>query len=406
MLCGLVMKAENGRLSKIAEIPAGNSIAAVYGSVTDLMGMKINEHEYKIMGLSPYTSEHETNKVYPLFDNLIKVTGTQIKSMFGMRAGYMYLQRNLINKRFDGIAGAAQKMVEDKITQWIQNVINKEDIHSLVLGGGLFMNVKANKIIGEMEAVHELSVCPSAADESNAIGAAYWGYEQYCDNNAKEYNPEPLDNLYLGPEFSDEEISKVISQLDQAKFTIEHTTEVEKRIAKLLSEGHIVARMSGRCEFGARALGNRSILADARNPEVIRVINEQIKNRDFWMPFASSILAERVGDYLINPKKLQAPFMILAFDTTDLGKEHLKGAIHPYDFTSRPQIVTKEASPKYYSILKEFETITGVGGILNTSFNLHGEPVVLTPQDAINTFLNSGLQIVALENFLVIKKHE
>ncbi|MDQ3239094.1 MAG: glycosyltransferase [bacterium] len=406
MLCGLIMKSTSeGKLKVVKEISAGNSIAAVYGNVTDLMGMKINEHEYKIMGLSPYTSEFETKKVYPLFDKLIQIKGVDIKSLFGQRAGYMYLQRHLINRRFDGIAGAAQKFVEEKIIQWIKNAISEYQINDIVLGGGLFMNVKANKLIGELTEVNSLSICPSAADESTPIGAVYWGYEYYCTKNNLDFAPSPLENLYLGPEYSDQEIQEIInSQNLENIYKINKHHEINSHIGLLLSQGKIVARFSGRSEWGARALGNRSIMADPRDLEIIRVINEQIKSRDFWMPFASSILSERANDYLINPKQIEAPHMILAFDTTDLGKKELKAAIHPYDFTSRPQIVSQSSSPQYYEIIKSFETLTGVGGILNTSFNIHGEPIVGSPQDALNTFKNSGLRHLALGNYLLEKR--
>jgi carbamoyltransferase len=156
-------------------------------------------------------------------------------------------------------------------------------------------------------------------------------------------------------------------------------------------------------EFGARSLGNRAILCDPSKPENLRNINEKIKFRDFWMPFTPSILEERGHDYLNNPKNIPAYFMTIGFDSTDLGKKHLTSAIHPYDFTVRPQLVNSEKNPKYYSLIKAFEKITGIGAVLNTSLNLHGSPIVRTADEAIQTLVESGLDGMIFEDILLLK---
>jgi len=173
-------------------------------------------------------------------------------------------------------------------------------------------------------------------------------------------------------------------------------------IAELLIKGEIVARCKDRMEFGARALGNRSILADASDLKCTRTINMMIKNRDFWMPFAPVIMKEREHDYIVNPKNIASPYMILSFDTTDK-REDLIAAIHQADFTARPQVIEKDFNPDYYKILKEFEKNTGKGALLNTSFNLHGYPIVLGPEEAMWVFENSGLKYLALGNYLITK---
>ena len=177
----------------------------------------------------------------------------------------------------------------------------------------------------------------------------------------------------------------------------------EKQTAKLLANGEAVARCSGKMEFGPRALGNRSILADPRNLDIVRVINEQVKNRDFWMPFAPSIIEERFDDYVVNSKKCKPYYMMLAYNATEKGKKELRAAMHQYDFTIRPQMVKKEHNPMYYNIIKEFEKLTGVGAILNTSFNLHGFPIVYTPEDALFVLENSKLKDLALGSYLITK---
>jgi carbamoyltransferase len=157
-------------------------------------------------------------------------------------------------------------------------------------------------------------------------------------------------------------------------------------------------------EFGARALGNRSILANPSDHRVVGLINRMIKNRDFWMPFAPTVLAERAGDYLVNPKGLASPYMMLAMPTRPEAREALAAALHPQDATARPQILEREWNPEYHAVIREFERRTGVGAVLNTSFNLHGEPIVGSAADAIDTFERSGLPHVAVGHWLLSKK--
>jgi len=155
---------------------------------------------------------------------------------------------------------------------------------------------------------------------------------------------------------------------------------------------------------GARALGNRTIVSHPANLEGVREINEQVKSRDFWMPFAPSILSERMDKYVVNPKSIHGPYMILAYETTDDGVKNLRAAIHQYDFSARPQEVVRKHNPQYHRLILEFEKLTGIGAVLNTSFNLHGYPIVCSPKDALFVFENSGLKYLALNNFLVSKK--
>jgi carbamoyltransferase len=176
----------------------------------------------------------------------------------------------------------------------------------------------------------------------------------------------------------------------------------EATVAELLANGEIVARFADREEFGARALGNRSILADPSDPKVVRTINEMIKMRDFWMPFACSILHERSDKYIVNPKSMTYPYMIITFDTTELRHELLAG-MHPFDYTVRPQEVSRTANPRYHRLISLFEEYAGRGVILNTSFNLHGEPIVHSPEDAIEVLCRSGLTHLMLENILIQK---
>ena len=174
-------------------------------------------------------------------------------------------------------------------------------------------------------------------------------------------------------------------------------------ITDLLIQGKVVGRCVGRMEFGARSLGNRSIIADPRSSKIVQVINEKIKNRDFWMPFAPSILKESEDEMIVNNKKLKAPYMTIAFDSTDFGKDKLSAACHPSDRTLRPHIVSKTSNKQYHDLISAFKNKTGVGGLLNTSFNLHGHPVVRSSQDAYDVFKKTDIDLLLFETHYISK---
>jgi len=190
----------------------------------------------------------------------------------------------------------------------------------------------------------------------------------------------------------------------EGKYKVAFHDRIEERIADLLVSDGVIARCAGRMEFGARALGNRSILANPSDHRVVPLINRMIKNRDFWMPFAPTILAERASDYLVNPKGLASPYMMLAMPTRPEARDPLTAALHPQDGTARPQILEQAWNPAYHAVISEFQGRTGVGAVLNTSFNLHGEPIVCSAADAVDTFERSGLPHLAVGHWLISKK--
>jgi carbamoyltransferase len=403
-LCATVNVVEDGEIKRISETSYLHSLGILYLEITRYLGMKPLEHEYKVMGLAPYASHEGVEKSYEVLKKVITLKEDSLQFYSPIKTPNFkdYIRKNLYLHRFDWIAGAVQRLTEELVTKWIKKWINKTGIHDVALAGGVFMNVKLNLKIMEMPEVNKFFVFPSCGDESLAIGAAYYGYEKICKEKGKNVDIEPLGDLYKGPEYSNEYIEKILREEKNLKFKF--LDNIEEKIAELLSNKEIVARFSGRMEWGARALGNRSILADASNYEVVKIINEMIKQRDFWMPFAPTIIKEREDDYIINPKKVPAPYMILAFNSKEKSKKDLIAAMHPYDHTLRPQVLEKETNERYYRIIKIFEETTKRGGILNTSFNLHGHPIVCSPEDAIYVFKNSGLKYLALENWLVEKK--
>jgi len=405
-VCSTVSVGKNGNLRTIARTDESHSVGAFYGKITYLMGMVPLEHEYKVMGLASYAeSSPETQKMADEFHRLFEfndrnpVVWRRRNGSPPMQFASGYLGRLIQRKRFDHVAAGAQLFMEQFLTRWVQNCVRETGISKVALSGGVFMNVKANKRILELPEVQELFVFPSCGDETNAIGAAWLLYQ-----NAFQQVPEPLAHLYLGTSYSEK---RVENALHNYKFThrilIEEEADIEQRVAELLSKGQIVARFKGKCEFGARALGNRSILANPSRIDCVRTINEMIKCRDFWMPFAPSVLEERSEDYFRKPKPMPAPHMIMTFDTREQKRGAMAAAVHPCDFTGRPQEVSEKTNPDYYHLIKYFEGMTGEGIVLNTSFNLHGEPIVCTPEDALRVFDVSGLEHLALENILLTK---
>ena len=403
--CATVSTYREGNWQRLARTPNQHSLADVYMEVTRYLGMKPDEHEYKVMGLAPYAASTDMKRAFALLRPLIWRAGLEFDSLVPDQSYYYYLREHLEGQRFDRVAGAVQHLTESLLQEWTIEAIRQTGIRHLVLSGGIFHNVKANMHIGSLPEVETLTICPSPGDESTAIGAAYQGYEQECLRRNIPFEPQPLENLYLGADYSETEIERSIERFrdQEPACSVEQCEHIESRIAELLAEGQVVARFDGRMEFGARALGNRSLLAHPTSPQVISILNHQIKNRDFWMPFAGTVLSERQHDYLNNPKCLPAPYMVLAFTTTQRARMEMAAAMHPADHTMRPQILDRTTNPGYYEVLKQFEARTGIGGVLNTSFNLHGEPVVCSPDDALATFSRSGLRHLALGNFLLSK---
>jgi carbamoyltransferase len=408
---GLCATASMGRelaLTRQEATPsAPGSLGAFYSFVTLVLGMKFGEHEYKVMGLAPYAPEKSARRAEAALRDVFELEEGRPARFRWLRPGerYQLLLRATLGLRFDWIAGGAQRLLEDLLLRWIRLMGRRYGGARLALGGGVFMNVKANMLIAEEGWVEDLFAFPSCGDESNAVGAAYLGYLRECARRGVAPAPAPFGPAYLGPAVTDDDALAVIRERRlEGKYAVAYHDQIEARIADLLVSDGVVARCAGRMEFGARALGNRSILANPSDHRVVPLINRMIKNRDFWMPFAPTVLKERADEYLVNPKGLDSPYMMLAMATQPEARQALAAAIHPQDGTARPQILEESWNPEYHRVIREFERRTGVGAVLNTSFNLHGEPVVCTAADAVDTFERSGLPHLAIGHWLISKK--
>ena len=399
---------ERGCWTRLKNISTFDSLGMMYSRVTQYLAMKPWEHEFKLMGMAPYASHVYAEKVFDVLKTHLSLSadglGFENQQKLWGNSLLERLKKELWGHRFDAVAAGVQLLHERLLVPFIDNWIQKTGIRNVAVAGGSFMNIKANKLLMELDSVDDIFVMPSCGDDSCAIGAALWEYSQ-SNSTSHDHKIAPLKGLYWGPDFTDVEIEQTLKQY-QESVKWKKTDDIEKESARLLADHKIIGRMSGRMEWGSRALGNRSIIANGSRLQNIRKLNAAIKMRDFWMPFAPSIKWERRHDYAIIKKNIPAYHMVMGFDSTPLAQEHLIAALHPYDYSMRPQFVKKEHNPQYHRLLTEFEELTGFGGVLNTSFNLHGWPIVSSPEDAITTFLKSDLDYLTINDFLVCKKKD
>src|SRR5437870_2597749 len=373
-LCATASRGRGVTLERSEATPSGpGSLGSFYTLVTLLLGMKPGEHEYKVMGLAPYAPARETERAVAALGKVFTMTEGKPSRFEWRRRGPLYraLLEATLGLRFDGIVGGAQQILEEALVRWARLAHQRYGGERLALGGGVFMNVKANMLIADETWLGDLFVFPSCGDESNAVGAAYLGYLDLCAESGGKAAPKPFGPAYLGPDIQESEIEAVIKDRNLAsRYRVSESAAIEERIAELLVSDGVVARCAGRMEFGARALGNRSILANPSDHRVVDLINRMIKSRDFWMPFAPTVLRERESDYLSNPKSLASPYMMLAFPTNAKRRDEIVAALHPQDGTARAHILDEAWNPGYYRVIREFERRTGIGAVLNTSFNL------------------------------------
>jgi carbamoyltransferase len=371
-------------------------VGRIYKFVTLILAMKPDEHEYKVMGMAPYAKKKYAYEIYEkIFKNLLQVKDCKVIHKNKPKDLYSYLKDTLRNHRFDNIASAVQIFVEKILTELFTQIYKKYKITNFCFSGGVAMNVKANKTLTDLSFVKSLNVPPSGGDESLCIGGCYM-----IENNKKK----PLSNIYIGKSISNTSYQELIKIFPKNKYKILKNIK-HKQVANLINDGKIIGVARGSEEFGARALGNRSILANPSKVDAVRKINDQIKNRDFWMPFALTILKDKHKKFLKNKKNINSEYMTVAMDTVSKNYKKIISGSHQYDKTVRPQILEKKKNEQYYDLIREFEKISKIPAILNTSLNLHGLPIASNMINVAEVIKKSDLKYLYInDNFLIEKK--
>lgn len=389
-------------LRKVASYETPNSLGSFYSIVTYFLGFRPNNGEGKVMGLAPYGEPNPEIRatlrdlievgvnydVTGLTEGIVPDTGVQrLTESFGR-------ERNSDVTEFDqfqkDLAYATQRILEDIVTDIVEHYCDEFGIDNVCLAGGVALNCKMNKVVAELDTVGELFVQPVANDAGVALGAGMLEYEPEAVPRMK--------SVYVGPSFSTEGVKR---RLSEYKIPYSEPDDLAGTVARMLADGNLVGWYQGRMEMGPRALGNRSILADPREPDARRKVNRHVKGREEWRPFAPSILEDRADEYLQNYR--ESPFMIDTFDVVEEKRSEMQAVVHPADGTTRPQTVRKEQNPQYYRLLSAFEELTGVPVLLNTSFNRSGEPIVCTPKEAVQDFYQMGLDALVIDDVVIEK---
>lgn len=385
-LAGSVSEAVNGKIRRLHGVNYPSSLGTLYEHVTSSLGFKPSRHEGKIVGLASYGDPDVLSDI--LLSHIQQADGDF--RIFG--SNNIYLSRYLAAhfSKID-VAAAYQHVLEVVAVNFVKYWVKKTGIDTIVLSGGVTANVKLNQRIFEIEEVKNIFVYPNMGDGGCGSGAAMY---QSWDGKTQE----SISNAYFGPDFSDKEIETELKANGLAFTQPEH---LAKEVAQLIFDGSVVARFDGRMEYGPRALGNRSIMYHAQEPEVNQWLNKRLGRTEF-MPFAPVTLYEARERYFYNIKGAEhtAEFMTITFDCTDEMKKDCPAAVH-IDGTARPQLIRREVNPGYYDIVKEYEKLSGISSLINTSFNMHEEPIVCNPHDAIRAFLDGNLDVLVIGPYLV-----
>lgn len=433
-------------ISIVKELKFPHSLGLLYSAVTYYCGFKVNSGEYKLMGLAPYgnANAEETKR----FVEVLKTHIVDIKedgsifldqSYFNYATGLTMTQ----NKKWEALLGfprreaeaelqavhcnfalAIQQVTEEIVLKMAREAQKLTGSDNLCMAGGVALNCVANGKLQNANIFKEIYIQPAAGDAGGALGAALAGYHIYFQQDRKVSGEmDGMSGSYLGPEFSDLEIRLTAKKYKATFDYAENVADLSEQVAGILAEGNVVGWFQGKMEFGPRALGNRSILGDARNPEMQKKLNVKIKYRESFRPFAPSVLVEDKDKYF--KIKGNSPYMLLVQPINDeirlpvpenYGAANMRDklyyqrstlpAITHIDFSARIQTVHKATNPRYWHLISAFKEKTGIGLVVNTSFNVRGEPIVCTPEDAYRCFMRTEMDYLVLGNFIFDKKKQ
>ena len=399
------------------ELRFPHSLGLLYSAFTAYCGFEINEGEYKLMGMHPYGEPKYTDKIYELIEvaedgslwhdmryfAYHRSRDTTLSPAFAKHFGRPARDPKLEDKSLDpyycDMAASIQRVTEEVLQKMLTQLHAQTGSKNLCLAGGVALNSVANFKLLRDGPFDDVYIHPAPGDDGGAVGAAYWAYNHLLG----QPRGPALDHAYLGSSYSDDEIEAFLTKNEIAFEKYEEDEKLYDFVARSLQEGKVCGWFHGRFEWGPRALGSRSIIADPRKPEMKELLNEKIKFREAFRPFAPSVLEERADEFFEFPdasRHLPARFMLYVCPVRE-DKRSVLPAITHEDGSGRLQTVHKETCPAYHRVIERFGELTGVPVIMNTSFNLKGEPIVEDPSHAFNTFSLSGMDLLILGNYVV-----
>jgi carbamoyltransferase len=428
---------KGGEITLLKELHFPDSLGLLYSAFTYFTGFRVNSGEYKLMGLAPYGEPRYRDVILSelvdlkedgsirldlsYFDFLsgLRMTNNRFSQLFG---GPPRKPETEITQREMDIAASIQSVTEEVVMKMARHVHKETNQKNLCLAGGVALNCVANGWVLREGPFENIWIQPAAGDAGGALGAALSVWHRYLGNErAKPNGRDSQKGSYLGPAFSSEEIEAFC----KSKSYPYHNLSADNRsriIAEQISQGKIVGYMAGRMEFGPRALGARSILGDPRREDTQTVMNLKIKYRESFRPFAPSVLEEKAAEYFDIDRP--SPYMLLVADVKEgrrypqpskdgmpmLERLRVKRsdipAVTHLDYSARLQSVSKKDKPDYHAVISEFEQLTGCAVIVNTSFNVRGEPIICTPEDAYRCFMRTEMDVLVVENCMLFKEEQ
>lgn len=388
-----IWKCKNGSIQYLDGIQATDSVGRMYAKVTKALGFKADRHEGKILGLAACG---DPDYLYYLMKKRFRLKKNGHFRLYGLHSMKFFFKELFKKEKREDIAAIVQRVLEETIIHFLKPHVKRTGIRKIVLSGGVVANVKLNQRIAECEGVEKVFVFPAMADTGTGVGASLLKAAELGEAKVRS-----LDTVLLGRNYSE---SEILSVLNSNGYKYHYLHKPEDLISDLLIEGKIVGWFDNRIEFGPRALGSRSVLVRATDPNINNELNRRLGRSEF-MPFAPVTLFEgRHSCYKnVDIADHAAQFMTITFDCHSEMIKKSPATVH-VDGTARPQLIKKEINPKYYNVLKRYYEKTGILSIINTSFNMHEEPIVLTPEDALSSFSDGKLDYLFLAPYIISYK--
>ena len=428
---------ENNKIQMLSEINFPHSIGLLYSAFTYFLGFKVNSAEYKVMGLAPYGKPVFKKKI---LKNLIEIFDDGSfkinQKYFNYSTGFTMTNNNFnklfkmdrrnenhsLNQKHMDLAASIQKVIEIIVLKIAKKAFDLTKCNNLCLAGGVALNCVANSKILEEKIFKNIWVQPASGDAGGSIGAALYGYYNNFNKKRVIQKTDSMNGSFLGPKYTNNEIKRTLDKL-RIIYEFINTDKIFNKTIKLIIQGKTVGWFQGRMEFGPRALGHRSIIGDPRSKKMQKIMNLKIKFRESFRPFAPSILEEDSKEWFNISCK--SPYMLFVAQLNQSkrvnlkpGQKNLKGlrllyvnrsvipAVTHVDYSARLQTVNKKYNTEFYKLIKKFKQLTKCPLLINTSFNVRGEPIVCSPKDAIECFMSTNLDALVIENYFILKQEQ